>query len=85
MYVFPSIDLPKKAMEAASAAGKAPDAFYALNLLESTGIVVVPGSGFGQAEGSWHFRTTFLPPEEDMDTVIERLGRFHNDFMAKYK
>ena len=22
---------------------------------------VVPGSGFGQADGTWHFRTTILP------------------------
>jgi aspartate/methionine/tyrosine aminotransferase len=48
MYLFPQIRLPKKAIEAAKAAGKAPDAFYALRLLEATGIVVVPGSGFGQ-------------------------------------
>ena len=48
MYLFPQIHLPKKAIEAAKAAGKAPDAFYALRLLEATGIVVVPGSGFGQ-------------------------------------
>lgn len=84
MYVFPSIDLPKKAVEAAAKAGKPPDAFYALNLLEATGIIVVPGSGFGQAEGSWHFRTTFLPPEDEMERVIERLGAFHSDFMARY-
>jgi alanine transaminase len=48
MYLFPQIHLPHKAIEAAKAAKKAPDAFYALRLLESTGIVVVPGSGFGQ-------------------------------------
>jgi alanine transaminase len=48
MYLFPQISLPQKAIEAAEAAKKAPDAFYALRLLESTGIVVVPGSGFGQ-------------------------------------
>ncbi|KAF8769126.1 hypothetical protein HU200_006897 [Digitaria exilis] len=30
------------------AAGTAPDAYYAKRLLEATGIVVVPGSGFGQ-------------------------------------
>lgn len=35
--------------------------------------------------GTWHFRTTFLPPEDKMDDVIERLGVFHADFMKKYK
>ena len=28
------------------------------------GICVVPGSGFGQAEGTAHFRTTILPPTD---------------------
>lgn len=33
-------------------------------LLEETGIVTVPGTGFGQEEGTFHLRTTILPPEE---------------------
>lgn len=84
MYAFPSITLPPKAVAAAEAAGKVPDTFYALALLEATGIVVVPGSGFGQKAGTWHFRTTFLPPEEDMDGVIERMAEFHKGFLAQY-
>lgn len=35
-----------------------------LQLLEETGIVTVPGSGFGQEEGTFHLRTTILPPED---------------------
>lgn len=34
----------------------APDMFYCMKLLEETGICVVPGSGFGQREGTYHFR-----------------------------
>ena len=64
--------------------GKQPDTFYALALLEATGIVVVPGSGFGQKPGTWHFRTTFLPPEQDMQAVIERMGTFHAQLLASY-
>ena len=33
-----------------------PDFFFCSELLESTGICVVPGSGFGQIEGTFHFR-----------------------------
>lgn len=51
MYSFPQIRLPPKAIEAAQRAGKAPDVFYCLKLLEATGISTVPGSGFGQKEG----------------------------------
>lgn len=37
----------------------APDMFYCMKLLEDTGICVVPGSGFGQREGTYHFRYHF--------------------------
>ena len=84
MYAFPSITIPAKAQAAAAQAGKAADTFYALALLEATGIVVVPGSGFGQKEGTWHFRTTFLPPESEMTDVVDRMTAFHADFMGKY-
>lgn len=85
MYAFPSINLPEKACAAAREKGMEPDAMYCSELLEHTGIVVVPGSGFGQVEGTYHFRTTLLPPEDKIHTVVERLGHFHNDFMARYK
>jgi len=84
MYAFPSITLPAKAQAAAAEAGKPPDTFYALALLEATGIVVVPGSGFRQKKDTWHFRTTFLPPEGDMDSVIAQMSTFHAGFMARY-
>ncbi|CAM0957019.1 unnamed protein product [Alopecurus aequalis] len=85
MYLFPQISLPQKAIEAASAANKAPDAFYALRLLESTGIVVVPGSGFGQVPGTWHFRCTILPQEEKIPAIISRFKAFHEKFMSEYR
>lgn len=84
LYAFPRVDLSPKAVGAASAAGKAADTFYCLSLLDATGIVVVPGSGFGQAEGSWHFRSTILPSEEDIDGVVHAMGSFHRKFMAQY-
>ncbi|CAK0878730.1 unnamed protein product [Prorocentrum cordatum] len=64
MYAFP-IELPRKAIEDAEAKGLAPDLMYCLSLLEATGIVTVPGTGFGQRPGQWHFRITFLPEEKD--------------------
>ena len=67
------------------AAGKQPDTFYCLALLDATGIVVVPGSGFGQREGTWHFRSTILPPERDFDRVIAAISSFHRAFMDKYR
>ncbi|KAM0836248.1 hypothetical protein ACQ4PT_062444 [Festuca glaucescens] len=58
MFVFPSVRLPKKAIAAAEARNTKPDVFYALRLLESTGIVVLPGSVFGQRKvGLWDLRS----------------------------
>ena len=85
MYAFPQIRLPPKAVQAAEKEGQKPDAFYAMQLLESTGICVVPGSGFGQREGTFHFRTTLLPPESKVEKVAKLMSEFHNSFMAKYK
>ncbi|GFH09320.1 aminotran_1_2 domain-containing protein, partial [Haematococcus lacustris] len=44
MYAFPKVKLPPNAIAAAQAAGKAPDAFYCLKLLEATGISTVSGT-----------------------------------------
>lgn len=85
MYSFPQIRLPPKAIEAAKAAGKAPDVFYCLRLLEATGISTVPGSGFGQEEGTFHLRTTILPREEQMQVFVDKFKNFHAEFMNKYK
>jgi len=82
MYLFPTIHIPAKAAEAARAEGRTADEFYCMRLLESTGVCVVPGSGFGQKEGTLHLRTTFLAPgTEWVGTVV----RFHKDFMDKYR
>jgi hypothetical protein len=37
-----------------------------------------------QAEGTFHFRTTILPPEEDIKQVATTLADFHKRFLAKY-
>ncbi|KAF4978673.1 hypothetical protein FZEAL_4991 [Fusarium zealandicum] len=82
MYLFPTIKLPEKAAEAASAEGRSPDEFYCMRLLEATGICVVPGSGFGQKEGTLHFRTTFLAPGTEW---VGSIVKFHQEFLEKYR
>jgi aspartate/methionine/tyrosine aminotransferase len=49
-------------------------------LLEQTGICVVPGSGFGQADGTAHFRTTILPPTDKLHQVVKDLGEFQRNY-----
>jgi len=84
MYAFPRLQLPPKAIELARAKGLEPDYFYAWELLEETGVAVTPGSGFGQREGTYHFRTTILPPPDKFKELLERFTRFHKNFMKKY-
>ncbi|MCX7027642.1 MAG: aminotransferase class I/II-fold pyridoxal phosphate-dependent enzyme [Spirochaetes bacterium] len=67
MYAFPTIQLP---------AGKT-DENYCMALLEDTGICVVPGTGFGQAAGTAHFRTTILPPADQIEEVVKKIAEFH--------
>jgi len=85
MYAFPSIQMPQKWLDHCASKGKPADTQYCLDLLDATGICVVPGAGFGQAKGTYHFRTTFLPQEDKMAGVTERLAKFHGEFLAKYK
>lgn len=73
MYAFPQVALPQGCT----------DEEYAMALLEETGICVVPGTGFGQREGTAHFRTTILPPTGKIKEVVERLGAFHRAFVAR--
>jgi alanine transaminase len=82
LYLYPKLELPDKAVDAARAAGKEPDAFYALQLLDETGICVVPGSGFGQKDGEHHYRLTCLCP--GVEEYVSALETFHLGFMKKY-
>ena len=85
MYAFPQIRLPPKAVQAAQAEGKTPDAFYAFELLNAKGVCVVPGTGFLQRDGTFHFRTTFLPMEDQIVSYIDKLKSFHATFCSKYR
>ena len=73
MYAFPRIDLPPGVT----------DFEYCMALLEETGICVVDGTGFGQLPGTAHFRTTILPPIEEIETMVRRLAEFHAAFVAR--
>ncbi|KFO30617.1 alanine aminotransferase 1 [Fukomys damarensis] len=84
MYSFPRVQLPPRAVHRAQELGMAPDMFFCMCLLEETGICVVPGSGFGQREGTYHFRMTILPPMEKLRVLLEKLSRFHTKFTREY-
>lgn len=84
MYCFPSIQIPNGAIMAAEAQGISPDTLYAVDLLQETGICVVPASGFRQAAGRFGFRTTFLPPEQEMRDAVNVIAAHYQMFCKKY-
>jgi len=84
MYCFPRVDIPPRAIQEAETQRITPDTLYSLSLLESTGICVVPGSGFGQKPGRYGFRTTFLPPENEVKRAIDLFAQHHEEFCEKY-
>ena len=88
MYAFPRVFLPNRAVNAARQHSdpilRSPDVFYCMRLLEETGIVVVPGSGFGQEDGTWHFRITILPKEDIFEVFLSKFKEFHTNFIQYY-
>ena len=91
MYAFVKFELPPNphfdtealSDEACRAYEARRDTDYCLALLEETGLCVVPGSGFGQFPGTLHFRTTFLPPQEEIETLVAKLRTFHVKYCEK--
>lgn len=82
MYAFVKLELPTHLIDTHN--GMIPlDEEYCLDLLEATGICVVPGSGFGQLPNTLHFRTTFLPPKEQILTLVSKLKEFHISYIER--
>ena len=57
------------------------DDHFVRQLIKETGVVVVPGSGFGQEPGSKHFRVVFLPPEEVLKAAYAKIASFYEKYM----
>jgi alanine transaminase len=84
MYAFPEVFLPKKFVEECQAKGASPDGVYCMKMLEATGVVTVPGSGFGQKPGTWHYRITILPKEEMLKKVMGNIKTWHEGLINSY-
>jgi alanine-synthesizing transaminase len=62
-----------------------PDNIFVAELIRETGVVVVPGSGFGQRSGTNHFRVVFLPPEETLSKAYKNIAVFTEKFMEEHE
>lgn len=82
MYAFVKLEFTKELIDKYE--GTIPlDEYYSLELLDKTGICVVPGSGFGQQPNTLHFRTTFLPSMDQIVDLVAKLKEFHLNFINK--
>lgn len=66
-YAFPKIELGSRWKD---------DKQFVIDLLNSTGVLTVHGSGFGSAYGSGHFRIVYLPPEDVLERAMDKLEKF---------
>lgn len=57
------------------------DNHFVSELIKVTGVVVVPGSGFGQKPDTKHFRIVFLPQDEILKKAYERIGNFFASYV----
>jgi len=60
------------------------DSHFVSELIKETGVVVVPGSGFGQVPGTQHFRVVFLPNEQTLEKAYNNIGLFYKKYLEKY-
>lgn len=60
------------------------DAHWTAELIKETGVVVVPGSGFGQLPGTHHFRVVFLPPENILEKAFKAIAAFNEKYVDVY-
>jgi len=70
-YAFPSVDLPDDVS----------DEDFVKEVIQETGVVLVPGSGFGQRPGTKHFRVVFLPPEDTLQKAFDHIDQI----MTRYR
>lgn len=66
-YAFPSIEVND-------------DWDFCKKLLSETGVIVVPGDGFGQKPNSKHFRIVICPTEDVLNTAFDLIGEFYSNY-----
>ena len=85
MYAFPQIHFSNKALKAAEDQHVPADFMYCMDMVNETGIMTVPGSGFGQMNNTYHYRATNLvTPTANLKETLKSLREFNTKFHDKY-
>ncbi|WKZ68544.1 MAG: aminotransferase class I/II-fold pyridoxal phosphate-dependent enzyme [Melioribacteraceae bacterium] len=72
-YAFPKIELNKQN-----------DNHFVAELIKETGVVVVPGTGFGQVPGTNHMRVVFLPQDDVLEKAYEKIVAFYKKYKEEF-
>jgi alanine-synthesizing transaminase len=72
-YAMPKVDLPPRIT----------DAQYVLELLRTTGVLCVYGSGFGTNPADGFFRVVFLAAPKELSEIYDLIAEFTKDFLAR--
>jgi alanine-synthesizing transaminase len=72
-YAFPKVDIKNE------------DSHFIAELIKDTGVIVVPGSGFGQKPGSKHFRVVFLPQDEVLEKAYKNIASFYQKYKNEFE
>ncbi len=70
-YAFPSINLGVD------------DRTFCAKVIQETGAIIVPGSGFGQKQGTEHFRVVFLPNEDILSRACDGIAAIAAHFQSQ--
>ena len=72
-YAFPKLEIKNN------------DNHFVAELIKETGVVVVPGTGFGQVPGTKHFRLVFLPQDDVLEKAYKNIGEFYNRYIEQFE
>lgn len=72
-YAFPKVEINNE------------DNHFIAELIKETGVIVVPGTGFGQKPGTKHFRVVFLPQEEVLEKAYKSIGTFYQKYKNEFE
>ncbi|MBZ0179498.1 MAG: aminotransferase class I/II-fold pyridoxal phosphate-dependent enzyme [Melioribacteraceae bacterium] len=72
-YAFPKLELKNQT-----------DNHFVAELIKETGVVVVPGTGFGQVPGTNHMRVVFLPQDEILEKAYKNIAEFYLKYREKF-
>lgn len=70
-YAFPTIDVGVD------------DQTFCARVIRETGAIIVPGSGFGQKQGTEHFRVVFLPNEDILSRACDGIATIAKAFQSE--